>query len=96
MTPPARVAIRNETGADGTVRNRTFEDCEIIGPARIVPVGSENVVVDCSYPWSIEYVYQLRGGPGPKDTVLVIGCTFRRCTFDVDVDATQLLAFNRL
>jgi hypothetical protein len=88
------VAIKREMGADGVVRDRTFEDCEIIGPASIVPVGTDNTVIGCSSPYSLEYLAQLRLGPGAKDVVLVIGCTFRRCTFDVDVDASQLLAIS--
>ncbi len=78
--------------ANGLVRDRTFEDCMIIGPATIVPVGSDNTVIDCSSPYSLEYLAQIRLGPGRRDLVLVTGCTFRRCSFDVDVDATQLLA----
>ena len=74
------------------VRDRTFEDCEVIGPATIVPIGTDNAVVACSYGWSLENMYQSRMGPGEKDVVLVIGCTFRRCGFDIDVDATRLLA----
>jgi hypothetical protein len=88
----ASVAIKGEMDADGTVRDRIFEDCEIVGPATIVPVGTDNDVIDCDYPWAVENVYQLRGGPRPKDLVLVVGCTFRRCNFALDVDATQMLA----
>jgi hypothetical protein len=86
-----RVAIKDQMDADGTVRNRTFDDCEIIGPAAIVPVGTDNTVIDCDYPWSAEYYGQSRVAPGSKDTVLVIGCTFRHCTFASDVDATLIL-----
>ena len=87
----SRTAIKRQMDADGTVRDRTFEECEIIGPATIVPVGADNTVIDCDCSWSAESFYQSRGGPGAKDLVLVIGCTFRRCNFASDVDATQLL-----
>jgi hypothetical protein len=86
----SRVAIKGQMDDEGTVRDRTFEDCEIIGPATIVPVGTGNCVMACGYLWSAENLGHFRGGPGVSDVVLVVGCTFRRCNFASDVDATQL------
>jgi hypothetical protein len=91
----ARVAIKGQMDSDGMVRDRTFEDCEIIGPATIVPIGTDNTVIDSSYPWSIDTLSQSRGGPGAKDIVFVIGCTFRRCNFAIDVDANQMFQLSR-
>ena len=45
----SRVAIKGQMDDEGTVRDRTFEDCEIIGPATIVPVGTGNCVMACGY-----------------------------------------------
>jgi hypothetical protein len=88
----SKLAIKEQANSSGVVRDRTFEDREVTGPATIVPVGTDNAVIDCSYRWSLENMSQSRMGPGEKDVVLVIGCTFRRCSFDIDVDASRLLA----
>ncbi len=77
--------------ADGTVRERVFEDCDIIGPASIVPIGTENSVIDCSFVWSNENFAQFHSRPVTKDIVLVLGCTFRRCRFADDVDVSRLM-----
>jgi hypothetical protein len=82
--------IADYADADGTVRDRTFEDCEIIGPVSLIAVGADNQVVDCEYPGPLENVYQVRWGTGPA--VLVVRCVFRRCRFALDVDASQLQA----
>ena len=83
------LAIKDQADADGTVRDRTFEDCEIVGPAMIVPVGPNNTVADCAGQWA-DLGTALRAGLS-EDVVLVIGCTFRRCSFASDVDASRLL-----
>jgi hypothetical protein len=88
----SKLAIKEQANSSGVVRDRTFEDCEVIGPATIVPIGTDNAVIDCSYRWSLESLSQSRMGPGVRDVVFLIACTFRRCSFDIDVDASRLFA----
>ena len=57
--------IADYADTNGTVRDRTFEDCEIIGPVSLVAGGDENRVVDCEYPRTLENLYQIRWGKGP-------------------------------
>jgi len=83
-----QVRIVDDADMDGTLRDRTFEDCEIVGPVALVAVGGDNRVIDCEYPGTLENLAQLRLGTGP--VVFLIGCTLRRCRFAVDVDATEL------
>ncbi len=84
-----RPAITGEADGERTIRNRTFEDCDILGPAMIVPVGTDNTATDCSYQ-AADLGTTMRAGPsGP--VVLVIGCNFRRCSFAADFDARRLL-----
>jgi hypothetical protein len=85
-----RVRIKDHADADGTVRNHTFQDCEVIGPAALVAVGADNEIEECEYPWSVESLAQTRAGPSTKDILFVIGCTFRHCRFAIDVDVTRL------
>jgi hypothetical protein len=84
------VRIAAFADGDGTVRDRTFEDCEIVGPVALVSVGSGNEVSECEYPGTPEYLGQTRAGPSADDILFVADCTFRRCRFALDVDATQL------
>jgi hypothetical protein len=83
-----QLAIAKQADGSGVVRDRTFEDCEIIGPVALVPVGSDNRILDCEFPGTPERLAQVRFGTGP--VVLLIGCTLRRCRFALDVNATQL------
>jgi hypothetical protein len=87
---PPKVRIADFADGDGTVCERTFEDCEIIGPVALVPVGTGNEVLECEYPGTPEYLAQARGGPSTDDIVFVADCTFRRGRFALDVDATHL------
>jgi hypothetical protein len=83
-----QVQIVDHVDMGGTLRERTFDDCEIVGPVALVGVGGANQIIDCEYPGSVENVAQVRLGTGP--VVFVIGCTFRRCRFAPDVDTTEL------
>jgi len=83
-----QLAIAGYADPDGTVRDRTFEDLEIIGPVSLVGVGDGNRIVDCEYPGTLENLNQLRWGKGP--VVFVVDCTFSRCRFALDVDASKL------
>ncbi len=80
--------IAELAGADGAVRDRTFEDCEIVGPVALVGVGVDNRIIDCEYPGTPDYLGQVPVGSGP--VVFVIDCTLRRCRFAPDVDTTEL------
>jgi hypothetical protein len=83
-----QVRIADRAGADGTLRDVTFTDCEIVGPVSLVAVGTGNQVVDCEYPGPVENCAQARWGTGP--VVFVVDCDFRRCRFAIDVDASHL------
>ena len=83
-----RVRIADDADTDGTLRERTFEDCEVVGPVALVGVGADNQIIDCEYPGTVENLAQVRLGTGP--VVFVIGCTLRRCRFALDVDTTEL------
>jgi hypothetical protein len=62
-----KVRIADDAGADGTLRERTFEDCEIIGPVALVGVGGDNRIIDCEFPGTIESLAQVRLGVVPGD-----------------------------
>jgi hypothetical protein len=85
-----RLEIKEQADAEGTIRGRTFEDCDLLGPAILVPIGSGNTVTDCVYEAFPLRTYYSRTPSTP--VFLVIECTFRRCTFATDVDAAELLA----
>ena len=42
-----KVRIADYANGDGALRDRTFEDCEIIGPVALVAVGGDNRIIDC-------------------------------------------------
>jgi hypothetical protein len=83
-----QVAIAEYADGHGVVRDRTFEDCEIIGPVALVLIGSDNRIVDCPVPYTPDWLGQLR--LGKRTPVLLAGCTLRRCTFALDVDASAI------
>jgi hypothetical protein len=88
-----RTRIADWAGADGVVREQAFADCEIIGPVQLVPVGVDNRVLGCEFPFAPDNYAQARGGGGP--VLLLVGCTFRCCGFALDVDASQLAPLNQ-
>lgn len=83
-----KIAISDHTDDDGVVRDRSFEDCEIVGPVALVPIGTDNLIVDCAFSYSPDYFSQLR--LGKRSPILLAGCTLRRCQFALDVDTTAL------
>jgi hypothetical protein len=83
-----RVRIVDCAGGDGVVDGRTFADCEIIGPVRLVPVGTDNRVLDCGFPYTPDTLAQARAGGGP--VLFLEACTFRGCRFALDVDVSRL------
>ncbi len=82
------VAIAKLADTEGVVRDRTFEDCEIIGPVSLVLLGTENEIVDCGVQFSIDTASNYHLGTGP--VVFLANCTLRRCRFATDIDATGL------
>jgi hypothetical protein len=85
-----QIAIADYADDDGVVRDRTFEDCEIIGPVALVPAGSANKILDCEFPYTPESLAQIRFGM--RSPVVLIGCTLRQCRFALDVDTSALTA----
>jgi hypothetical protein len=83
-----RVRIVDCAGPDGVVDGRTFADCEIIGPVQLVPVGTDNHVVDCDFPYAPDSLAQARAGGGP--VLFLEACTFSGCRFALDVDTSRL------
>jgi hypothetical protein len=74
------VKIADLADGEGWVIGQTFEDCEIDGPAVLVP--SDNITIEaCKFPGPFErFAWPLPDRPvfGP---VGLRDCTFRRCTF---------------
>jgi hypothetical protein len=68
-----RTRIADWAGADGVVREQAFADCEIIGPVQLVPVGVDDQVLGCEFPFAPDNYAQARGGGGP---ILPVGCVF--------------------
>ena len=85
-----RVRIAELADDEGVVRDRTIEDCEIVGPAVLVSLGTENRLEDCEFAHTLESLAQVHVGGGP--VVLLAACTLTRCRFAMDVDTTQLHA----
>jgi hypothetical protein len=70
------------------VRDEFLEDCEIVGPAALIPVGERNRLLDCEFPIAPDsWVGVLSGRPLP---ILLVGCTLVRCRFALDVDMSKL------
>lgn len=57
-----QLRIADYADGDGTIRDRTFEDCEIIGPVTLVAAGGENRIIDCEYSGALENLSQARWG----------------------------------
>jgi hypothetical protein len=74
------------------IENKTFIDCEIIGPANILFVAG-NSIAEGRFP-NVDTVY-LKNGARPNNVYLVQNCIFRGCnfsrvTFYVSFEETQM------
>jgi hypothetical protein len=83
-----RVRIVDCADRNGVVRERTFADCEIIGPVQLVPIGTDTRAVECEFPYTPDSLAQARAGGGP--VLFLDACAFARCRFALDVDAFRL------
>jgi len=88
-----RLAIADHRDPDDTVTNKTFADCEVIGPVQLVPLGTDNQFFDCEFAYSPDNMAQMHPGGGP--VVFLNGCTFTRCRFAMDVDAFRVQDLSR-
>lgn len=64
------------------IRNRTFEDCTIYGPAVLLPLGGGQILQDCSFLANAPEEMFLDIGTQPRTIIGAIGlegCVFRRC-----------------
>lgn len=75
------IRISDLAGDDDILRDKTFEDCTIIGPAVIAPLGV-GLLKDCTFEAHPDTflipIHTPRGVVGP---IGLEGCVFRRCTF---------------
>lgn len=85
-----KVQIAKRADADGVIRDLALEDCEILGPAVLVAVGTDNEIAECEYPWSADSAAAAQGSTGRPRVLLLIGCSLRRCKFRSDVDTSAL------
>jgi hypothetical protein len=64
------------------VKDRTFTDCEINGPAIITPMDSRLEHCDLASGNIDEVLYQMSSSPGVRQGIFgFVNCTFRRCQF---------------
>lgn len=65
---------------DGSVRNRTFEDCVIYGPA-VLGLQGVGMMHECIFEQPIDALLIRVNQPRMRGVIPVEHCTFRRCTF---------------
>jgi hypothetical protein len=87
-----RVQISDEADGDGTIRDKSFEDCLILGPAALFPIGAGNEFTDCGFDWgqtsAVVSQHQFWGVQAQTDKyvpVFLVDCSFVRCEFDTSV-----------
>lgn len=82
-----RVRLVDVIGESQVVRSRTFEDCEILGPAVLIGAAlGFGVLTDISWfaprkDMSTVFVELPDGQPFPVGAILLDSCVFRRCRF---------------
>lgn len=76
------IRIVDRVDEDGRIRNQTFEECEIRGPAMLALEVEPITLEACSFGGTFDSIFHLTEKPEIRGAIGLRNVAFRRCVFE--------------